>query len=143
MSYSKKLQNPNWQRKRLEILSRDNFKCISCASTDKELHVHHRWYESGKEIWDYPDACFETLCHECHEYVEMHIKETAHDLYLDLRRSLLDQSDYSSILNLLNSISYKSDYSKYSTFQLSDALHYITEHDVIGQIIEMRADRFK
>jgi len=143
MDYSKKLQNPNWQRKRLEILNRDNFQCIACGSKDKELHVHHRWYIFGNDIWDYPDTCFETLCHECHTYIELHIKEATHDINLELRRSILDQSDYSCILNLLNSISYNSDYSKYSPIQIADAIHYINENNLIGKTLEMRADRFK
>jgi hypothetical protein len=143
MDYSKKLQNPNWQRKRLEILNRDNFQCIACGSKDKELHVHHRWYIFGNDIWDYPDICFETLCHECHTYIELHIKEATHDINLELRRSILDQSDYSCILNLLNSISYNSDYSKYSPIQIADAIHYINENNLIGKTLEMRAYRFK
>lgn len=143
MEYSKKLQNPNWQRKRLEILNRDNFQCISCGAKDKELHVHHRWYIFGNEIWDYPNNCFETLCHECHEYIELHIKEATHDINLELRRSILDQNDYSCILRLLNSISSSTDYVKYSPIQIADAIHYITERDVIGQIIEMRSEKLK
>jgi len=142
MSYSKKLQNPNWQKKRLEILSRDNFKCISCGSTDKELHVHHRWYQFGKEIWDYPDACFETLCHECHEYIEHCIKDSTSDFQVMIRKTILDQDDYSCILNLINSISYDSHYANYNPMQISDAIWYITEHKVIDQIIEIRSNKF-
>ena len=44
MSYSLKLKDPRWQRKRLEILQRDNFQ----------------------EIWDYEDSTLFTLCSDCH-----------------------------------------------------------------------------
>jgi hypothetical protein len=143
MSYIKKLQNPLWQKKRLEILQRDNFKCIQCECDNKELHVHHRWYVFGKEIWDYPDTCFETLCYECHEYVESQIKNSIHDINLEFRRSIISQDDYSCILRLLNNISVDSENSRYAPHQISDAIHYLTEHDVIASIIEMRAERFK
>lgn len=143
MSYSKKLQNPNWQKKRLEILSRDNFQCISCGSNDKELHVHHRWYQFGKEIWDYPDSCFETLCHECHEYIEMCIKDSTTDLQVMLRKTLLNQDDYSCFLNLLNSVSYDSQYSKFSPLQIADAINYISDADILNQIIELRNNKFQ
>lgn len=75
MSYSLKLQDPRWQRKRLEILQRDNFQCKGCNSTDKALHVHHNYYEYGIEPWDYNDDCYDTLCYECHYDTSIMSKE--------------------------------------------------------------------
>ena len=66
MSYSLKLKDPRWQRKRLEILQRDNFQCTCCGDTESEIHVHHSYYEYGKEIWDYEDSTLFTLCSDCH-----------------------------------------------------------------------------
>lgn len=66
-SYSEKLRDPRWQRKRLEILNRDKFTCIQCKCTDKTLHVHHCFYEWGRDPWDYPDTSLITLCETCHE----------------------------------------------------------------------------
>jgi hypothetical protein len=71
MTYSEKLKDPRWQRKRLEILERDGFKCKHCQSEDKTLHVHHKLYRKGKMPWDYEDEVFITLCHECHESAEI------------------------------------------------------------------------
>jgi 5-methylcytosine-specific restriction endonuclease McrA len=66
MSYSLKLKDPRWQRKRLEILTRDNFTCQECFSTVKELNVHHLVYRR-RDPWDYPNYCYQTLCVECHK----------------------------------------------------------------------------
>lgn len=67
MTYSEKLKDPRWQRKRLEILNRDDFTCQHCHDRTKTLHVHHLDYEYGKEPWDYPDEYLITLCEVCHE----------------------------------------------------------------------------
>ena len=63
--YAQKLRDPRWQRKRLEILSRDDFTCQECKATDKTLHVHHRFYKKGLEPWEY-DKALVTLCEDCH-----------------------------------------------------------------------------
>lgn len=64
--YLEKLKDPRWQRKRLEILSRDCWQCRICLDTTKTLHVHHRRYLAGREPWDYPDNLLVTLCCDCH-----------------------------------------------------------------------------
>lgn len=66
MTYSEKLKNPRWQKKRLEILDRDGFTCIGCNSDKKTLHVHHKVYKYNKDPWDYPNSCYQTLCEDCH-----------------------------------------------------------------------------
>lgn len=67
MTYSQKLKNPNWQRKRLEVLNRDNFTCKHCKDTETELHVHHLKYI--KEPYDADLEDLVTLCKDCH-YIE-------------------------------------------------------------------------
>lgn len=66
-TYSKKLLNPAWQRKRLEILNRDEFTCQSCFDSETTLHVHHKYYERGRAPWDYPPEALVTLCVNCHD----------------------------------------------------------------------------
>lgn len=66
-TYSEKLRDPRWQKKRLQILDRDKWRCTDCFADDKTLHVHHLDYESGAEPWDYPDHYLVTLCEECHK----------------------------------------------------------------------------
>lgn len=68
MTYSEKLKDPRWQKKRLEILSRDNYKCTVCNSTEN-LHVHHGYYSGRKEPWKYDDISLHTLCNDCHDRV--------------------------------------------------------------------------
>lgn len=64
--YLERLRDPRWQRKRLEILERDNWQCQSCWSIDIPLNVHHKIYFSDKEPWDYPNYILVTLCDDCH-----------------------------------------------------------------------------
>lgn len=62
---------------------------ITCVANDsvvpfewvlvKNLHVHHKYYQSGKMPWEYPNAALVTLCWVCHE--ELHENSTV--LWLD------------------------------------------------------------
>lgn len=60
--YRKKLLDPRWQKKRLEILERDSFTCKLCGDSQMTLHVHHLYYERGNEPWEYPLEALATLC---------------------------------------------------------------------------------
>lgn len=82
MTYAEKLKDPRWQKKRLRILERDGFKCLYCSDTDKTLHVHHGYYESGKDPWDYEDDTLHTLCEDCHVSIE----EIKRDIHLEIGR---------------------------------------------------------
>ncbi len=67
-TYTEKLRDPRWQKKRLEILNRDGWKCMICGDKVGTLHVHHIFYMPGKkEPWDIPDGLLITLCEDCHE----------------------------------------------------------------------------
>lgn len=66
MDYKEQIKSPKWQRRRLEILQRDDFTCQICGCKDKMLHVHHTAYERNKMIWEYPDEMLITMCNECH-----------------------------------------------------------------------------
>ena len=65
-TYSEKLKDPRWQKKRLEILNRDNWICQWCEAKDEQLHVHHRLYLKKRYPWDYPDRLLLTVCATCH-----------------------------------------------------------------------------
>jgi hypothetical protein len=67
-TYSEKLQDPRWQKKRLEILTRDNWTCTLCGDKETTLHVHHSIYQG--EPWDCPDECLNTVCKTCHKVIE-------------------------------------------------------------------------
>ena len=66
-TYSEKLKDPRWQKKRLEILNRDNWACRSCEETTETLAVHHLLYRRGAEPWEYENDDLVTLCQTCHE----------------------------------------------------------------------------
>lgn len=75
VSYKDKLKDVRWQKKRLEVLGRDKFRCMGClegAETAEDsgstitLHVHHTYYKKGLEPWEYPLDSLITLCEGCH-----------------------------------------------------------------------------
>ena len=49
--YHQLLKDGRWQRRRLEIMQRDDFKCHDCGTTD-DLNVHHIRYLAGRKPWE-------------------------------------------------------------------------------------------
>ena len=85
-TYSELLKDPRWQRKRLEILNRDGWKCQSCLDSESTLHVHHKHYHKGRQPWEYEDHELITLCEACHEGIdeeEGRLKEVLSRLDMD------------------------------------------------------------
>lgn len=78
-SYEEKLKDFRWQRKRSQIIERDNNNCQRCHS-EEDLEVHHIHY-SG-EPWEAKDIDLITLCEYCHKSVE-HIKDQGYNMSLD------------------------------------------------------------
>lgn len=70
-SYSDKLSDPRWQRKRLEIYQRDNFTCTLCADMRTTLAVHHEEYKG--EPWNISNDKLHTVCAHCHDVIH-HLK---------------------------------------------------------------------
>lgn len=70
ISYKEQISHPNWQKKRLEILNRDEWACKFCGDKETTLHVHHKSYEWGKKPWEYEESNFISLCEDCHDIVE-------------------------------------------------------------------------
>jgi hypothetical protein len=103
--YQTKLRDPRWQRKRLEILERDEFTCGLCEDNGSELHVHHRQYHKGLDPWDYEDAELITLCRDCHEYVR---------LSQFLISEMLSYKTYNLVFNTVLAHLYRPDWRKYS-----------------------------
>lgn len=93
--YQRKLRDPRWQKKRLELLAKADWKCqepgcrrwifqhtehvhIPPDVEAPSLEIHHLYYEWGRDPWEYPDDAFLVLCDECHEErqaIERHIKK--------------------------------------------------------------------
>lgn len=68
-TYSDRLKHPLWQKKRLQILKRDKWKCKLCGDEETTLHVHHHEY-SGGEPWEVENSLLVTLCEHCHTEIE-------------------------------------------------------------------------
>ena len=66
MAYSDLLKDPRWQKKRLEIFQRDDFKCQGCGDRESTLNVHHQKYVGNP--WECPDEFLITLCEDCHNH---------------------------------------------------------------------------
>lgn len=66
MTYSQQLRDPRWQKKRTDIMDRDQWRCRHCDAAHKPLHVHHLYYDKGHSPWAYPDWSLLTLCEDCH-----------------------------------------------------------------------------
>jgi len=64
------LEDPRWQKTRLLILDRDNWRCTNCGDSKKTLHVHHKAYLPGHAPWEYSENNFLSLCHDCHLLAE-------------------------------------------------------------------------
>ncbi|MFA5300864.1 MAG: hypothetical protein WC389_21955 [Lutibacter sp.] len=70
-NYIELLKDPRWQRKRLEILNRDNFTCIICNDSKSNLQVHHKYYIKSLDPWEYDSFAYLTLCEDCHKDIEI------------------------------------------------------------------------
>lgn len=91
-SYYQKLQHPNWQRKRLEVMELADFRCTECESSDEMLNVHHTYYTKGAEPWEYPTESLVCLCKTCHEKREailLRLKQTVGLLDSDMQKRVL------------------------------------------------------
>jgi len=64
--YQSFLLDPRWQKKRLEIFARDEWRCVRCGNKAETLHVHHAYYIKDAMPWDHPGHCLSTVCATCH-----------------------------------------------------------------------------
>ena len=87
--YAQKLRDPRWQKKRLEILKRDEWTCQKCFDSGSTLAVHHRDYLLNTDPWDYPNDLLITLCEECHDNERTERSGNEDDLLKMLRRLFL------------------------------------------------------
>lgn len=122
--YLEKLRDPRWQKKRLEIMQRDGWKCGSCGREDKTLHVHHRYYTPGSDPWDYPDQAFLTLCEGCHQDETKWRGQAEAELLHALRKRFLVQD----LINLAVGLD-EARAGKLTGEQLSYALMYVLVHE--------------
>jgi hypothetical protein len=89
MTYSEKLKDPRWQKKRLEVLEENEWRCEVCFDDAQTLHVHHDKYIG--EPWETPNEYLFVLCEECHSFIHK-ARIKAYE-YINAR----NQKDYDNI----------------------------------------------
>lgn len=67
MQYHEQLKHPLWQKKRLEVMERNGFRCEKCEREDDQLNIHHPFYKRGAMLWQYEPEELMCLCAACHK----------------------------------------------------------------------------
>jgi len=93
-TYKQLLPDSRWQKKRLTIFERDNWKCRSCKSTNVSLNAHHLYYEKGKKPWEYDDEVIVTLCQKCHEIIHFELAKLSGIIAFEIITGCIDATDF-------------------------------------------------
>jgi hypothetical protein len=139
IEWAAQYKHPNWQRKRLEALAYYNWECSNCGDKDAQLHVHHKRYVKGRQIWEYEPKELDALCEGCHEE-EHYIKNELAELLTELNST--------EVLALLRGYSANADFDPwigdagrdrdpftYAIGGIAMLLKFI-EHEKYAQIVE-------
>jgi len=73
--YREKLEDKRWKEFSRSIKERRGGGCQSCRRTDLGLQVHHIFYETGRDPWDYGDEDVVVLCGPCHKELHEQLKK--------------------------------------------------------------------
>lgn len=71
-NWSDEKKDPRWQKMRLLVMNRDNWKCCACGDSTTTLNVHHIVY--GSHPWSVDFSDLQTLCERCHKDLGPHPK---------------------------------------------------------------------
>jgi hypothetical protein len=141
-TYSEKLKSPRWQRKRLEILERDSFACQNCQARDKTLHVHHKFYRKGADVWDYEDDAYMTLCEDCHSKITEQDKEISEILAKEVPYSYMKETflEFIKTIQFGNFLFLIHEYPHDWTLRLYEALNttesFLLQKELQNEVIE-------
>ena len=80
MTYSEKLKDPRWQKKRLEVLDLNDWMCFYCGNKEETLHVHHFRYTGDPWEASNDDLC--SLCASCHKVEYLKPKMTSLERFI-------------------------------------------------------------
>jgi len=100
-NYIELFKDPRWQKKRLEILERDEWACRLCCDEKTTLHIHHTWYDKNKKPWEYEDHQLITLCETCHEEEKIKSRRYLQDIQNIIRQHGYFSSDLQIISKAL------------------------------------------
>lgn len=91
-TYSEKLKDQRWQKKRLKLLESSSWKCQNeaCSNINEntQLQIHHKVYLKGLNPWDYEDWAYIVLCEECHRFYQERMEKGS--IVLAQNQELLD-----------------------------------------------------
>ena len=136
MTYGEKLKDPRWQKKRLEILERDDWTCQGCWATEKTLHVHHLAYTNNP--WDAEAEDLMTLCDSCHD--RLHKNKADYQRVMAEFGASLDENDLQNLKQCVCG-------SGLEACRILKALAFITHDDqhlsLIEGLIEIKAAGYR
>ncbi len=117
MTYKEQLLDPRWQKKRLEILERDDFRCQLCYDPFTTLHIHHINYRKIM-AWEYGEHELITYCKHCHALIEYYkkIKDDSNHVYV-IKRDMDNEVSNMFCINM----------SKYDCSKTVDIFNYSYE----------------
>lgn len=95
--YTALLRDPRWQKKRLEILARDEFTCQNCFDGTSTLHVHHCYYARDRRPWEYEDDSLVSLCEHCHAIETKYLSEAKRLMLEAMSRNRLFARHYAEL----------------------------------------------
>jgi 5-methylcytosine-specific restriction endonuclease McrA len=122
-TYSDKLKDPRWQKKRLEILERDSFTCKMCKDKETELHIHHLKYGFDNP-WENDNEDLVTCCKFCHQI-----------------QTSLNKENYNVIEVIKNDIFYAA--LCYDSNNKKSSSLYYTDNNSLISIMQYGEDTFK
>ena len=100
MTYKDQLQRPEWQRKRLEIMERDEWTCCLCNSKTNQLNVHHLYYDNELRLWEYDDEVMVTVCASCHKNIHKDLNKIFGLVAFEVIKNGMDINYISDVLNI-------------------------------------------
>jgi len=137
MTYSEKLKDPRWQKKRLEIIERDNGCCRFCGDPTQPLSVHHFKYKG--EPWEVENEHLATTCNKCHkrEHSELIFFSSLFEKEMNGEGS----SAYKSLYYILENIK-KLDIPVASFFKIIESCTNL-DHKTFEKIVDIYIDNIK
>lgn len=135
-SYSEKLRDPRWQRRRLEIMHLADFKCERCGDGSMPLNVHHVVYRSGADPWDYSEDDLTCLCEPCHEL--------EHRMIDEMRRIIRMSDDPENLVETMAEYAERGQIPQLSHVAINQLREFIAEDDetrVKRQLQELKEEK--
>lgn len=134
-TYWQKLRDPRWQKKRLEIMQRDDFMCQNCFDSGSTLNVHHKTYTKGAEPWEYDEENFVTLCESCHKSNHELIETIKHRVFAPFMHEILYElmnneyfDEFCASSLMFAQQYYKSETRERNSSRMRQCMEYYIEH---------------